>query len=353
MTVAPERRMESKTFCFCICAVIVIAWTVEVGAHHSGSRFDKSKIVEVEGELVSISWRNPHIRMQIREIKDSGEEVIWDLEGDSLSILRRTNASPEGLNKGDRVRVAGNPTVRSSNEISVHNLLAPDGREILLKVSAEPRWSERVSGDETVWFTGGTGGGLAEEIGIFRVWSTDLSPGSTVRTFWRDDYPLTESARVKHGAWNPLTDTTAPGCEPKGMPLIMEQRHPMEFVQTEDRILLRMEEYDTVRTIHMQADSPDGDPQTPILGYSTGRWQDDSLIVTTVGVDFPYFDSKGTPQGSNPNFVERFWVSEDGSRLEYEITATDDEIFTEPVTLTRDWVWRPGEQVRPYECDQS
>ena len=92
--------------------------------------------------------------------------------------------------------------------------------------------------------------------------------------------------------------------------------------------------------------------QRSLLGFSTGHWDDDILVVTTAGVDFAYFDPNGTPQGSDPSFIERFRVSDDGSRLLYEFTATDDELFTESVTVTRDWVWRPGEQVRPYECEQ-
>ncbi len=132
----------------------------------------------------------------------------------------------------------------------------------------------------------------------------------------------------------------------------MEQPYPIEFVQDDDAILLRIEEYDIVRTINMTRGEMPADPDRSILGFSVGRWDNDTLEVLTAGVDFPLFDSNGTPQGSNPSFVERFRVSEDGSRLLYEITATDNEIFTEPVMLERDWVWRPGEQVQPYECLQ-
>ena len=344
--------MKSETSMLCVCAAMILAWSGEVCAHHSFARFDSSKMVEVEGELVDFSWRNPHVRLKVREINDAGEEIIWDLEAASVSILRRTNVSPDVLKKGDRVKVAGYPTHRPSNEMLAKNLLAPDGREILLDVGAEPRWSDNVSGEETVWFTKGTGGERAKERGIFRVWSTDLSSDNTPSTFRRDDYPLTASARAIRDAWDPLTETTAPGCQPKGMPYIMEQPYPMEFVQADESILLRMEEYDTARTIDMQAESPDVNRQKSILGYSTGRWEGNVLVVTTIGVDFPYFDSNGTPLGSDPRFVERFWISEDGSQLEYEITATDDEVFTEPVILTHAWVWRPGEQVRPYECEQ-
>lgn len=48
--------------------------------------------------------------------------------------------------------------------------------------------------------------------------------------------------------------------------------------------------------------------------------------------------------------VERFTPSEDGSRLEYSMTVTDPEVCAESVTLERHWVWRPSEEIKPYDC---
>jgi hypothetical protein len=64
--------------------------------------------------------------------------------------------------------------------------------------------------------------GSAEDAGagIFRVWSTKLDePGA----FWRKRYPLTETAQKILAKWDPVHDTVASGCKPKGMPTIMEQ----------------------------------------------------------------------------------------------------------------------------------
>ena len=48
--------------------------------------------------------------------------------------------------------------------------------------------------------------------------------------------------------------------------------------------------------------------------------------------------------------MERFTLTDDGSRLEYEMTVTDPATFTEPVVLTKSWAWRPNDEVRPYDC---
>ena len=49
--------------------------------------------------------------------------------------------------------------------------------------------------------------------------------------------------------------------------------------------------------------------------------------------------------------VERFTVSEDGSRLDYALTVIDPANFTEPVTLTKFWAWYPQMTVEPFDCE--
>ena len=48
--------------------------------------------------------------------------------------------------------------------------------------------------------------------------------------------------------------------------------------------------------------------------------------------------------------LERFTLSEDGSRLDYSLTVTDAANFTEPVTVSKFWVWYPEMTVEPFEC---
>ena len=50
---------------------------------------------------------------------------------------------------------------------------------------------------------------------------------------------------------------------------------------------------------------------------------------------------------------ERFSLSADQRRLDYEMTVTDPATFTEPVTQQSYWIWRPGETVKPYGCIET
>jgi hypothetical protein len=136
------------------------------------------------------------------------------------------------------------------------------------------------------------------------------------------------------------------------MPTIMEQPYPMEFVKKGDNVVLRIEEYDTVRTIVMMPDAKfDALPKT-LLGRSKGKWEGDTLVVTTNRIDWPYIDPSGLPQGPSSSIVERFTPTSDGTRLAYTMTITDPATFTAPLELKRSWVWRPDETVKPYNCTE-
>jgi len=329
---------------------ILMAWSMlaaGVAAHHSGSEYDRTT-VEIQGQLLEVAWQNPHVHFFVRTTDPSGKALTWDIEANSLSILRRTDATPENLKVGDTVKVAGSPSRRAPNRMWAMNILAANGREIVLGPGIAPRWKTTAAGSKSTWFDGGTE--VNKTAGLFRVWSTKFNePGG----LWRRDYPLTEAARKARAAFNPLTDSVAPGCRPKGMPTIMEQPYPIEFVNKGDAILLRLEEYDSVRTISMAANSNvDSLPKT-LLGRSKGRWERNTLVVTTSALDWPYLDPSGIPQSPSSRIVERFTPASDGPRLAYRMTVTDPATFTEPLELTRSWVWRPGETVKPYNCKEA
>src|SRR4030095_6650265 len=117
-------------------------------------------------------------------------------------------------------------------------ILVANAREIGFGPGAPPRWQKTALGSKSTWFEGGTA--VNKTAGIFRVWSTKFNePGG----LWRRDYPLTEAAKKARAAFNPLTDSVAPGCRPKGMPTIMEQPYLIESVRKRDTLLARVEEH--------------------------------------------------------------------------------------------------------------
>ncbi len=318
-------------------------------AHHSATvYYDVGNIVEMEGEVTGITWRNPHVVFTVKTADENGQEALWAVVGTSLSVLDRMQVSRNTVNIGDQVRAAGFPLRPGDNGMFVRNMLLPDGQEIIFNADIEPRWSNETAGSSAGLFVDESTAGAApsDARGIFRVWILDRANRAR---FWKGSYPLTDAARVAHQAWDPSANPIL-DCTPKGMPTIMDQPFPMEFVEQGGDIRLRIEEYELVRTIHMQADGVlEGQPATP-LGYSVGRWDGNTLIVTTKGINWPYFDQTGIPQSEAVEVVEHFILREDEARLDYEMTVTDPATYTEPVALQRSWVWRAGEEIKPWEC---
>ena len=312
-------------------------------AHHSTALvYDRGgALVEAEGVITEVAWVNPHVRFKMRGAGADGVERLWDIESNSVSIVSRFGLTAEVVAAGTRVKVAGNGGRQADNVLWLTNMLLPSGEEVLFGAGVRPRWSQQTIGsDIRSAVTADTQG-----LGLFRVWTNTTGPPA----FWGPPPPLTASAAAVRAAFNPLTDDPTMNCAPKGMPYIMEQPYPIELVRDGDDILLRMEEYDTVRRFRMSSAAASNTPAT-LLGDSYGQWDGETLVVTTTNIGYRWFNGTGIPLGPGAAMSERFTLNEDGSRLNYTMTLTDLATFTAPVTLRKSWEWRPGEQVRPYEC---
>ena len=327
---------------------------VAVGHHSVSAWFDRSSTTELEGVITEVSWQNPHVRFLLDVTNAEGEVTPWDIETLSVAGITRWGITEDMIGVGDRLVVAGNPSRRNLNNIFVRNVLLPNGDELVF--GGGPRWTDAeraLRAGEAVREVSGEID--ASDLGIFRVWSTGsgagfLFPEALDSEFDFSNYPLTTSAAAALAAFDFFEDDPTRDCAPKGMPTIMEQPYPMEFIDAGDQILLRIEEYDTRRTIHMSgALDPQQQPFSG-LGFSVGRWEDDELVVTTTRVDWGHFDSVGIPLSQDAVLEERFVLADQGSRLDYVLTVTDAATFTAPVTVSKHFIWLPDARVEPFEC---
>ena len=77
-----------------------------VFAHHSSAgRYDSSGLMEVEGDVTSVSWRSPHVVYELEVAGDSGAPVNWMIEGAAPATLSRSGLSVDTIKVGDHVRV--------------------------------------------------------------------------------------------------------------------------------------------------------------------------------------------------------------------------------------------------------
>jgi Family of unknown function (DUF6152) len=328
-------------------ALVCLSFCVTPAAfpHHAPTEFDFLKVVEVEGTVVEVKWRNPHVLLKIRD-DSKGSSALWEVESSSIAMLHRMNVAGERPVVKDKVRIAGHPSRRDAKRLWGTNLLLANDRELVFEPHVQPRWKTAAAGTASRWLDGAVEPGKS---GIFRVWSTKLDDP------WSDERldRLTDAARAKRAQFDPLTDSVTQGCEPVGMPMLMAQPYPIEFVQQQDKILLRIELYDLVRTIHMNEAVSQSSLPKHILGRSTGRWEGNTLVVKTDGIAWPYLEYDGTPLSPDASLIERFTPTDDGTRLNYSVIITDPIYLSAPAEATRSWVARPNESVKPFECEEE
>ena len=325
-------------------------------AHHSTTEYDQA-IVELEGEIVSVFWRNPHVVLKVvtntaptsAATTKGAENVVWTLEGASVSSQRRRGMTADLISVGDQVRVAGPTSTLRANHMVLDHLLLPSGVELLLRGNREPRWPHATLLALTSDIDPAKAA-AAEAEGFYRVWTWGrLEPG-----WWffggTENFPLTESALARQAEWNEFVDNPQLDCIAPGMPPTMGNPYPLKFVRTGENIEIRQEEFDVVRTIHMDG-VPDAHVPASPLGYSVGHWENDNtLAISTSKINWQYFNRVGVSQSEAVETHERFTLDDEAGQLHYELTVTDPETLTEPYKWKALWVWEPGEVVSEYNC---
>jgi hypothetical protein len=327
-------------------------------AHHSTAEYDASTIVEGRGEVVAVIWRNPHVRFQVSTKSIDGNEQLWEIESADLTRLDRAGLPRDLLEVGDNVTFAGNPSTRQPRRMYVTNLLVADGREILLRGNVRPRWSsDRAVNTDAIAPSTAAAAAAAAGAGSGFLAKVFVPARDGQAPAWVRDPPLTAAAREGKAAYDEVVDDPVLGCVSPGMPRVMLRSGPyaVRFVERGADLVLQNEWFEIDRVIHMDGREPPADqPYTP-LGYSAGKWDGESLVITTTHIDWPYFELYGlvgVPQSRALRMVERFTPRDGGNTLRYDFSATDPAAFTETVTYENyvTFRWQPSLQFLPYDC---
>lgn len=319
-----------------------------VQAHHSRAEFSQDSR-ELKGTLVDILWRNPHPAFTL-EVEEDGRTETWTVEGwSSLYTFDRAGITRDRFSEGDVIRVLGLPSRRRPGRILATHIQLADGTEAILKRDEDPYFGSKTTlGGKSNWASETAGSvvdAAAEHRGIFRVWSY---PSPNMQT--REYLPFTQSAEAARADYDEL-DNYIMRCEQKGMPGSMTTPNPYEFVDNGDTITIRGYEGDVVRTVYIDSSADPQDHPPTLQGFSVGHWEDErTLVIHTSRITPQYLGLTGARQSENVDVVERYTLSEDQTRLDFLITATDPATFTEPAEWEYYWL-ALGEQFGAYKCD--
>jgi hypothetical protein len=142
-------------------------------------------------------------------------------------------------------------------------------------------------------------------------------------------------------------------CLPHGMPRLMESPYPIEIVQTAGRITFLHEVAHNVRRIWLNRAHPNP-PRPTFLGDSIGRWEGDTLVVDTVGLnDRTFIDDEGSSHSTQLRTIERYRKIDGGAKLELIMTVEDPVTLEHPYSYRRIYHWRPDVRPQEYICEEN
>ena len=163
---------------------------------------------------------------------------------------------------------------------------------------------------------------------------------------------LTPKAEALRAAYRAPEDSDAANCLPPGMPGIMGQPYPMEFLLTPGKVTIVIEAYTQVRHIYTDGRPLPAEPNPEFHGTSIGRWENDTLVVETIGFSPLTRITGGVPPSDKMRIVERFSLTAPDT-MSIETTITDPENLLAPYVTTgtlrrhREWT------ITEYICEEN
>lgn len=178
----------------------------------------------------------------------------------------------------------------------------------------------------------------------------------TMNLFWGmkpADEPLSPegSAAYKQHLDNPHTYPHTQ-CLPDGVPADLFVM-TFKMIQAPREILQLTELSSPTRQIYTDGRPLPKDPQPTWMGYSVGRWEGDTLVVETIGLnDRGWLDAFGHPRSEQMHMTERYHRRDFG-HMDLEFTFDDSKYYTRPFGLKASLRLIPDSDLIEYVCTEN
>ena len=329
MRPALKIRLAELVFLSCLVAT-------PLSAHHSPIIFDMGSVVVLDGRVTRVDWTNPHVYFFVEATDAAGGTAEWQLETDAVPILLRNGWTRDSLSVGDRVSVLANPDRLADRAHALMISLEKADGTILTPVSGDTSDLPAVSPRNTlagIWEQG------LDDFEVFR--ESGLHVSTTPKgTTARESYDIRQE--------NPAAQCIA---YPSPMIVSLPQ-YLNEITIFDDRITIHSEFLDVERIIYTDGRGhPENGQRTP-QGHSIGTLDGSVLEVETV----QFADNRSTmpgtglPSGAQKRVVERYELSEDGTRIDIDILLEDPEYLAEPFTGTLQWHLSAYDEISAVGC---
>ena len=142
-------------------------------------------------------------------------------------------------------------------------------------------------------------------------------------------------------------------CLPGGIPLGTMLSEFTKIVQTPGLTLVMHELDNATRQIYTDGRPHPSDPSPSWFGYSTGRWERDTLVVDTIGFNGKApLDIIGNPRSEKMKITERY-RRRDVGHLDVDITFDDPVAYSRPFTIKVTHELQPDTDVLEYFCNEN
>ena len=145
-------------------------------------------------------------------------------------------------------------------------------------------------------------------------------------------------------------------CLPHGVPRINANGlFPIKIVQTPSLVVILYEQLNLFRQVFLDGRTWSDDLNPTWLGYSTGRWEGDTLVVDTRGFNGKtWLDTqKGRAASEALHVVERFRRTKVGD-LEVVVTIDDPKTYAKPWTTTaQHFTLQPATDLLEFICNEN
>lgn len=149
------------------------------------------------------------------------------------------------------------------------------------------------------------------------------------------EVPYTDLGRKAFEQHDSKDDPTSL-CLYPGVPRIMQSPYPVQFRQTSDYFLMLFEYMRLWRAVPLDGRPHPENMQPEFMGYSTGHWEDDTLVVDTTllkGAPWTWLDTAGHQHSDQLHVIEKFQRTPEG--IGYDYTIIDPVMYTKPWTQHR------------------
>jgi len=335
-------------------------------AHHGIANFDLNSDLALAGTIARVEFLNPHSWLYLTVMTDAGP-VEWRCEMRGATVLRRSGWSEDMFEAGAPISITGSPDRGDPTTCYLGTAVFADGSSVdrygqlrePIPLSGENRparladGTPNISGDwaaEQQVMTDPRGqmgtlvrlsqsenfepGEAPGGVGFPGARGTTISlADDPVDAYWNQrptSMPLTEAGAAAIAGLDFATgDNPRLRCAPTN--ILFDWYFEMDvnrIVQTGDEIRLQYGSMGIERTIHLDLDAHPAGIEPSRSGHSIGHWEDDVLIVDTIGFLPGILNADGrVPHSGDLQVVERFSLDPEGRALRREYVAEDPAYF--------------------------